>query len=133
MSNNVDICDGKPCTSEQESFFANYINKENFISVLAKKLMNESINAVMCSNDAATTMVKVPLKIIDVSTLTSKDNMRKKKDLNELGYRVHDIIDSVDSLIIKFILLAHAFTGCDTTSAIQKFVKLAIFLQTLSL
>ena len=41
-------------------------------------------------------------------------------------YRLHDIIDSVDSLIIKFILFAHYFTGCDTTSAIHEFVKLAI-------
>ena len=55
-------------------------------------------------------------------------NMTKKKESNErVSYRFHNVIDNLDPLIIKFKLFAHAFLGCDTTSAIHNFGKQAIF------
>ena len=152
MLNAVDICDDNPCPLDQELFFANYSNKEKFISELARKLESESVNVVMCSRDAGTTIIKVALQIKDASALVFTDdtdnlcllihhvdtsqkqnniyikNMTKKKESNErVCYKLHDAIDNLDPLIIKFILFTHAFAGCDTTSAIHYFGKQAIF------
>ena len=131
MLNAVDICGDKPCPSHQELFFADYSNKEKFSSELAQKLESEGVNAVMCLRDAGTTIVKVALQIKDASALVFTDdtdnlcllihhlnrsqkqsdiyvkNMTKKKESNErVCYRLHDVIDNLDLLIIKFILFA---------------------------
>ena len=109
----------------------------------------------MCLRDAGTTIVKVILQIKDASALVFTDdtdnlrllihhvnisqkqndiyikNMTKKKESNErVCYRLHNVIDNLDPLIIKFILFAHAYTVCDTTSAIYNFGKQAIFPKT---
>ena len=148
MLNAVDIWYDSPCPSDQEIFFANYSNKDRFISGLAREIESKGVNAVICSRDADTTIVKVALQIKDPSALVFTDdtdnacllihrvdtsqkqnviymkNMTKMKENNErVFYRLHDIIDNLDPLIIKFIFFAHAFTGCDTTSVIHNFGK----------
>ncbi|CAK8688755.1 unnamed protein product [Clavelina lepadiformis] len=42
-------------------------------------------------------------------------------------YRVRDIIAKVDVIVLEYLLFAHAFTGCDTTSAVHKFGKISVF------
>ena len=131
--NVVDICDDNPYSSDQELFFANYSNKEKFISELARKLEDEGVNVVMCSRDADTTIVKVALQIKDASALVFTDdtdnlcllihhvdtsqkqnniyikNMTKKKESNErLCYRLHDVIDNLDPLIYQ----VHSVCSC---------------------
>ncbi len=54
-------------------------------------------------------------------------NMTCKNDTDKrLSYNIHDIITKTDPLHLKYILFAHAFTGCDTTSSIYNFGKIAI-------
>ena len=152
MLNAVDIWYDSPCPSDQEIFFANYSNKDRFISGLAREIESKGVNAVICSRDADTTIVKVALQIKDPSALVFTDdtdnvcllihrvdtsqkqnviyikNMTKKKENNErVCYSLHDVINNLDPLIIKFIFFAHVFTGCDTTSVIHNFGKQAIF------
>ena len=69
MVNTVNICDNNPFPSDQELFIANYSNKEKFFSEVARKLQSECVNVVMCSRDADTTLVKVPLQIKDAYAL----------------------------------------------------------------
>jgi 5'-3' exonuclease len=56
-----------------------------------------------------------------------KNITRKNMNTGRICYRIHDVIDKLDRVIVKFILFAHAVTGCDTTSAIHNFGKQAIF------
>ena len=74
MLNAVDICDDNPFPLDQELFFAYYSNKEKFISELARKLESESVNVVICSRDAGTTIIKVALQIKDASALVFTDD-----------------------------------------------------------
>ena len=70
----VDIRDDNFWPAEQGLFFANYSNKDNFISELARKLEKEGVKAVMCSLDTDTTIVKVFLQIEEASALVLPDD-----------------------------------------------------------
>ena len=148
----VEISDTNPCPSDRDLFLANYTNKQTFVSALAAKLELSGVNAILCSSDADTTIVKTALKIDDISALVLTDdtdniclmmhhvhvsdksydifikNMTRKKASDQrVCYRIQDVLDESDTVIAEFILFAHAFTGCDTTSAIHNFGKQSIF------
>ena len=55
-------------------------------------------------------------------------NMTRQKDQACNCYSISEIV-SQDRLksVLSYLLFAHAFTGCDTTSAIHKFGKNTIF------
>ena len=42
-------------------------------------------------------------------------------------FNIKDITNNLDQPVIQYLLFAHDFTGCDTTSAIYNFGKIAIF------
>ena len=50
-----------------------------------------------------------------------------KKEQRRECYNVTDILNALENHVIKYLLFAHAFTGCDTTSAIHNFGKTSIF------
>ena len=52
---------------------------------------------------------------------------RKKEQQRRECYNITDILNVVEDHVIKYLLFAHAFTGCDTTSAIHNFGKTSIF------
>ena len=54
-------------------------------------------------------------------------NMTRNAKNERVCYRIHDVIDNLDQVIVIFILFAHAFTGYDSTPAIHNFRKQAIF------
>ena len=139
------------CPAERELFFTNYSNKEKFISDLSRKLESEGVKVVICSRDADTTIVKVALQIEKASALvlandtnnlcllinhvdaTQKQhgiyikNMTRNASNEWVCYRIHDIIDNLDRVIVNFSLFAYVFTGCDSTSAIHNFGKKVVF------
>ena len=45
-------------------------------------------------------------------------------------FNIKDITNNLDPSVIQYLLFAHAFNGYDTTSAIYKFGKIAIFKKT---
>ena len=54
---------------------------------------------------------------------------RKKTSDQRVCYSIHDVLDDVEKVRVDVVLFAHAFTGCDTTSAIHHFGKESIFLK----
>ena len=50
-----------------------------------------------------------------------------KKEQRRECYNVTDILNALENHVIKYLLFAHAFTGCDTTSALHNFGKTSIF------
>ena len=125
------------------------------ISVLGeagKDFPNQSCNfvkVVICSLDADTT---VALQIEEASALVLVDdtddlcllihhfdtsqkqhnsyikNMSRRNENNErVCYRIHDVIDNLDRVIVNFILFAHAFTCSDSMSAIHNIRKQTFF------
>ena len=53
--------------------------------------------------------------------------MTRKNNHPRARYTIEDIINKIDGGVLEYLLFAHAFTGCDTTSAIHRFGKLSIF------
>ena len=54
-------------------------------------------------------------------------NMTLKKNKQREYIRVKDVIEKSGDHIVDYLLFAHAFTGCDTTSGIHKFDKTGLF------
>ena len=53
--------------------------------------------------------------------------MRIQKDTDErVSFSINDVIHTCDKVYIEWILFAHTFSGCDTTSIIDKFGKTSI-------
>ena len=57
----VDIKNKNPCTSHWSTFFSNFINKVNFVKVLAEKLQKNDFNIIQCPMDADTRIIKTAL------------------------------------------------------------------------
>eukprot|EP00794_Sanderia_malayensis_P008462 gene8462-9369_t len=143
MSQTVEIRNDNSCPSNQ--------NKETFVKALSKKL-ETNFKVLECPSDADTSIVKealtaarnAPVTVFsddtDVLCLlvhhvaknpTPHDifltNMTRKKNKQREFYAVKDVIEKFDDDIVDCLLFAHAFTGCDTTSAIHMFGKTVIF------
>ena len=142
MSQDVDIKDENSCQANRKTFFGNYNNKERFVKALASHLKDE-FKVIECPSDADTSIIKESLTVAKRSPVTifSDDadilcllihhvacdsslkeifltNMTKKKGKQREYYKVSDVLNKPENAASKdFILFAHAFTGCDTTSA----------------
>ena len=150
-SQTVEILEGNSCPSNQSTFFSNYANKENFVKALASHL-ETNIKIVQCPSDADTSIVKGAMEAAEHSDVTvfSDDtdvlcllvhhiekcptdhnvyltNMTRKKNKQREYIRVKDVTEKSGDHIVDYLLFAHAFTGCDTTSAIHKFGKTGLF------
>ena len=153
ISQTVDISDDNRCPSDRNTFFSNYTNKESFVKSLAKKL-KPTFKVIECPSDADTTIVKEALAVaLDAPVTVFSDDtdilcllvhhankmsrnklrnilltdMTKKKKQQREYYNVKDVIDKFYADVVDYLLFAHAFTGCDTTSAIHMFGKTSIF------
>ena len=72
------------------------------------------------------------LLIYNVNTSQKQRNvyikhMTRNANNERVCYRVRDVIDHPDRVIVNFILFSHSFTGCNSTSGIHNFRKQAIF------
>lgn len=150
MSQNVDIKNDNSCPANRTTFFGNYQNKENFVKALAKYLMDK-FKVIECPSDADTTIVKEALMVAKESAVTifSDDtdilcllvhhvatdpllhnilltNMTRKKGKPREYYSISDVLEKPENVLHDVILFAHAFTGCDTTSAVHMLGKTTI-------
>ena len=151
MSQDVDIKDENSCQANRKTFFSNYNNKERFVKALASHLKDE-FKVIECPSDADTSIIKESLTVAKRSPVTifsddtdilcllihhvARDsslkeiflaNMTKKKGKQREYYKVSDVLNKPENAASKdFILFAHAFTGCDTTSAVHNFGKTSI-------
>ena len=112
---------------------------------LATKLELDGFEVVLCPCDADTTIVKVALDSGNGTPVTVYSDVlcllvhHVKVSTNpadifvtnmtRLCYRIEDLISELDDMVLFYLLFTHAFTGCDTTSAVHKFGKNPIFVE----
>ena len=150
MSQNLDIRSDNSCPANWTSFFGNYQNKENFVKALARYLMDK-FKVIERPSDADTTIVKEALMFAKESAVTifSDDtdilcllvhhvatdpllhnilltNMTRKKGKPREYYSISDVLRKPENVLHDVSLFAHAFTGCDTTSAVHMLDKTTI-------
>ena len=120
---------------------------------MGSKLELLGFDIIQSPSDADTTIVKVALNSNDDKAVTiysddtdilcwliyhsvqlpdTRDiyliNITCEKGIKQQEcFNIKDIINNLDQSVIQYLLFAHAFTGCDTTFAIYKFSKIAIF------
>lgn len=152
MAQTVEIRKENQCPADRKSFLSNYSNKESFVKKLSNELRNE-FRVVECPSDADTTIVKEALDAARSSKVTvfSDDTdvfclllhhiaieksayndiivaeMTKHKNKSREYYMLADVMEKLETVNIQFLLFCHAFTGCDTTSAIHMSGKTSIF------
>ena len=139
---------GNSYPSDRTEFLSNSVNKQSSIDCWSKKLNEIGISGVLCPSDADTSIVKTALDVIgepvtiladDTDTLcllfhhvyfhhgnnnVFLETMRIQKDADErVSFSINDVIHTCDTVYIEWILFAHAFCGCDTTSIIHKVDK----------
>ena len=153
VSSTVEVKETNKCPTDRNTFLTNYANKGAFVKSLASNLRSLGFQVFECPSDADTTIVKVAIDIAQsqnvmvysddtdilcllvhhyfhLSNLQNMylSNMTRQKDQARNCYSISDIVNQgAFKTVLSYILFAHAFTGCDTTSAIHKFGKTAIF------
>ena len=130
--------------STKETFFSNSRNKTSFIHVLADNLTRENISTLCCRDDADTEIVKQCLQLAEGGSvllraedadillmLTHHFIMTKHNTIvfstSNGSYSINELVQSLTRVQRNCLLFAHAFSGCDTVSAIRGFSKEAIF------
>ena len=144
------VFDGNtPVTFEQDGFLANLSNKKHLIRLLMQYLAGSQIGVQQSAGDADTDIVSVALELASIGSLpiavfaddtdilalliyhvrpnmsavffVSDARMRSKKDSKTI--KVQSVQDNIGTDACQVILAAHAFGGCDTTSAVFGFGK----------
>ena len=125
----------------RDKFFSNLKNKAKFISYLEGELRSNSVNTRLAKDDADVLIVRTAIEVnenfpssqvvvigqdADLLTLLVALTPRnynitmKKEAQGSVSERLYSSRDIQISQILKepknYILLAHAFSGCDTTS-----------------
>lgn len=124
-------------------FLDNTHNKTELIHLLSSTFRKHHISVEQCDNDADTSIVR------EVLTAASDDSLEvRAKDADVLVMMVHHNSDSHHPLFLttskgsygvrnikeslsetqkRYLLFCHAFTGCDTVSAIARHGKTTLF------
>ena len=147
----VDVSINNCSPTDSSEFLSSISNKKSLISFLGNKMENEGIKVVFCDTDADTTIVKkaicsdgesvnVLADDTDILCLLLHHTTRldpgknifmssmkcDKSSGQHITYRIQDIVEKNDQVHVKYILFAHAFCGCDTTSSINRLGKTQI-------
>lgn len=136
----VVVMEDNPFMAKQELFLANPKNKSNFTNLLCRKLKGVGINTSVAAGDADVLIVEtaiqwtrtnkkriivvgedVDLLVNLVALSSSEDNIfflkPQKGQVQKQLYNISEL--TVTTKVMKpSIFFAHAFTGCDSTSAI---------------
>lgn len=114
-------------------FFNNSINKGRFVKILSIKLRQAGYEVTECEGDAdydiaeaALTQSSNNLVCLDASDtdilvkLVSAENVSENlvMKLNTGRYKIASIRRSLKQNVVKYVLVAHAMSGCDSTSAL---------------
>ncbi|XP_045475385.1 uncharacterized protein LOC123686399 isoform X2 [Harmonia axyridis] len=140
----VEISEDNLVTLTQKKFLSNIANKKQFVNLLSNNLQNRGISTNIASEDADLLIVKtaidlkrrrnqsvtivgndIDLLIILISLVSDEEviyfyKMTPGKQANVIYSTEYD------KNLKPFLLFAHAFAGCDTTSAIFKKGKKSI-------
>ena len=123
--------------NDQDAFLSNDRNKSQFVSLVSKYLEQTGNTVVKCPDDADTQIVSQAITLAtegrDVTVVADdtdvilllvyhmKETMADIyfcSDKSRKTWNIRDIIKSVTPLVKHHVLFLHAWTGCDTTSAI---------------
>lgn len=134
----VDISEDNLVTSTQKKFLSNIANKKKFVDLLSDYLRKRGINTSVASEDADLLIVKTAINLkrcrnesvtivgndidllIILISLVSDDEIIYFYKMTS-GKQANIIYSTQNDKNLKpFLLFAHAFAGCDTTSAIFK-------------
>ena len=131
-----------PCTMSKQRFLSNNQNKSQLIVLLSNVLSSQGIHVVVAADDADTLVVREALKLAqsglvhvhaddtDILCMLTYHITTVTNDIIFLAksgsYSSKAIHDSLPSNELRLLLLAHAFSGCDTTSRICGFGKVRI-------
>lgn len=138
VAHDVEIAKDKLVILSQSKFLSNVANKYKFVNLLSTFLKRHNIRTEIATEDADTLIVRTtiemnqssnrPVAIVgnDVDLLilliglagNTDDILFRKVTSGEKKYVSYST--SYDRHLQPFILFAHAFAGCDTTSAMYK-------------
>ena len=133
----------------REDFLSNGHNKQQLISLLAKRLREEGHTVRECESDADTKIVDAALKVArlgQIVTVVADDTdililllyfwssemaavyMRSepKKQQNLKLLNIQELAGNLKPSVRRNLLFIHAWAGCDTTSAIFNHGKTSI-------
>lgn len=134
--------ENKPCISSQAAFLANESNKKSFVDVLICKLKIAGHRIQQALHDADTLIVKTSLEIAhhnpvivvandtdvlvllvhhfkyDMSDIYLRSDNSQKDSATKKIISIREIRDSIGKEAAEQILVLHAISGCDTTSAL---------------
>ena len=133
---NIDAKDCAKVVFTRERFLSNNDNKSNFIKLLAKKLTEESHSVKICKGDANTAIVSTTLKTArmskkmvvavaddtDIAVMLLYNWKEHHGDIVffqprwNRGWDIKFFAEQCDPFR-EHLLLIHAWSGCDTTSA----------------
>ena len=119
----------------REKFLDNKLNKSWLIKFVSDKLDTHAINVIQCRDNADTDIVKetlsasrkgpVEVRVEDTDVLAML-LYHVTEDCNNIfmttsggTYNIQHIHDRLSPLKLKYLLVCHAFTGCDTVSSIM--------------
>ena len=138
VSASIVIAETAQVHRDQQAFFSNEKNKTNFISLLTTHLRGTGHQVEVSCGDADTLIVSSALEFAwDGQTVVAEDTdvlimlvyhwrncmedifIRKESRLSTPGEMISmtDATSSIPVVIQRHILLIHAWSGCDTTSA----------------
>ena len=123
--------------SNQEAFLTNTYNKQQFINLLSEHLQKLGHTVVNCTDDADTKIAltaveyarsKAPVTVVaddtDVLFLLVHhfenrfDDIYFRSEKASKTWSIRDIDQTISPVARENILFLHAWSGCDTTSAI---------------
>ena len=145
-SSNIEVSEDFKVTCGSKMFLKNYGNKRQLIKLLSKSLRNAGCEVIECSGEADVHVVRRALELADNGVVVVADDTdilvllvaHWKPNMEEMYFRtviktkqkllktwkIETIASAVDNR--DYLLFAHAWGGCDTTSATYRKGKRAI-------
>jgi hypothetical protein len=141
----IEVTEIKPVHSSQQAFLANGNNKSQFIALLSKHLVDDGHTVRQAVGDADTDIVQAALEVAalkQVVTVVADDtdvlvllvyhfqpsmadiymsSPSKQQGSNWTGSKlvsIRNVQKNIGCTAVKELLVVHALTGCDTTSAL---------------
>ena len=137
-----------PCGTSRNTFLSNYKNTKTFVKGLAAKMRILHFRVFECPCEADTTIKEQPVIVYaddtdilsmllhhyynapDLKDIFPTEMTRKSDHQQRKCYSIRKIISQLSKrgeATLPCLLFAHAFNGCDTTSAMYRLGKTSIF------
>ena len=135
-SSNITVTPTNKAHKSQEDFLNNTHNKQQFVHILSERLRELGHRVINCDDDADTIIAATAIEYASSSDVTvvaddtdvilllvhhfqnSMKNVYFRSDKASKTWNVRDIVRHLSPVLKEHILFIHAWSGCDTTSAI---------------